>query len=136
MGYQIDLSAMQRIKVGGVYGLPSGKYVEVLNAVHSGLLVDVVSVRDMRVLDGQRMVLTAEFIDLYGCLCWTAWQWAQRVAGVAAEIEAVRALREKRELAAYQDVDRARVIDAEHEAKKVIEVAQRAANRAVMRLAA
>jgi hypothetical protein len=136
MTYQVDISAAQRVKVGGVYELPSGKFVQVLHAAHGGLMVDVVSVRDMRALDSQRMVLTAEFIDIYGCLCWTARQWVQRVADVAAEIEAVRLLREKRELAAYQDVARAREIDAQHAANKIAEVAQRAANRAVMRLAA
>jgi hypothetical protein len=136
MTYQVDISAAQRVKVGGVYELPSGKYVQVLHAAHGGLMVDVVSVRDMRALDGQRMVLTAEFIDLYGCLCWTARQWARRVADVAAEIEAVRVLREKREMAAYQDVARARAIDAEYAAKKVAELTERATNRAIMRLAA
>jgi hypothetical protein len=136
MGYQVDLSAVQRIKTGGVYELPSGKYIEVLHAAHGGLLVDVVSVRDMRALDGQRMVLTAQFIDLYGCLCWTARQWAQRVADAAAEMEAVRALREKREMDAYQDVARAHVIDAEYATKKVAQIAERAMQRQTMRLVA
>jgi hypothetical protein len=134
--HQVNLSMYQEVKRGAVYVLPSGLYVEVLEPAYGGLLVQAVSVRDMQALPHGLMVLTAAFIYQNGCLCWTARQWAQRVLDVADEMESVRALREKRELAAYQDVARAREIDAQHAANKIAEVAQQAANRAIMRMAA
>jgi hypothetical protein len=134
--YQIDLQAYQQVKLGAVYELPSGLYVQVLEPAYGGLMVQAVSVRDMQTLAHGLMVLTAAFIYEHGCLCWTARQWAQRKVDVAAEMEAVRTLREKREMAAYLDVDRAKIIDAEFAAKKVAEIAERAANRQIMRLVA
>jgi hypothetical protein len=138
--YQVMLDQSISLNCGDVYGLPSGRFVRVLeplaNASRGGFVVEVVSVRDMEPVPHGVMVLTAPFFNFYGHLAWTAHAWRQRAIRVAAENEAVRIMREKRVIAAEQDVARALAIDAEFAAKKVAEVAERAKNRAIMRLAA
>lgn len=140
MTYQVNLMPNVIVHLGAVYALPSGCYVRVLNQTNIGWYVEAVSVREMVALPSGTMDLTGFFIWYYGQLCWNAEQWAGRVARVASEIEAVRLMRERRELAADQDIARARAIDAEYAAKKVAELglaaAERAANRNTMRLAA
>lgn len=137
--YQVNLAPNVTVRLGAVYELPSGRYVRVLNQTNVGWYVESVSVRDMAALPSGTMDLTGYFIWYYGNLCWTAEQWAGRVARVANEIEAVRLMRERRDLAASQDIARAKAIDAEYAAKKVAELglaaAERAANRNTMRLA-
>ena len=138
--FQVNLAPNVTVRLGAVYSLPSGRYVRVLNQTNVGWYVESVSVRDMAALPSGTMDLTGYFIWYYGNLCWTVEQWAGRVARVANEIEAVRLMRERRELAADQDVARALAIDAEYGSNKVAELglaaAERAANRNTMRLAA
>lgn len=134
--FQVNLAPNVTVRLGAVYSLPSGRYVRVLNQTHVGWYVESVSVRDMAALPSGTMDLTGYFIWYYGNLCWTAEQWAGRVARVANEIEAVRLMRERRETAAAQDVERAKAIDREYAANQAAELATRAANRNVMRLAA
>lgn len=136
MSYQVNLMPNVVVRLGAVYALPSGCYVRVLNQTNVGWYVESVSVRDMAALPSGTMDLTGYFIWFYGNLCWTAEQWAGRVARVANEIEAVRLMRERRTIAAEQDDARARAIDAEYAAKKAAELVERAANRNTMRLAA
>lgn len=134
--FQVNLAPNVTVRLGAVYSLPSGRYVRVLNQTHVGWYVESVSVRDMAALPSGTMDLTGSFIWYYGNLCWTAEQWAGRVARVANEIEAVRLMRERRETAAAQDVERAKAIDREYAANQAAALADRAANRSVMRLAA
>ena len=134
--FQVNLAPNVTVRLGAVYSLPSGRYVRVLNQTHVGWYVEAVSVRDMAALPSGTMDLTGYFIWYYGNLCWTAEQWAGRVARVAAEVEAVRLMRERRETAAAQDVERAKSIDREYAANQAAALADRAANRSVMRLAA
>jgi hypothetical protein len=134
--FQVNLAPNVTVRLGAVYSLPSGRYVRVLNQAKVGWYVETVDVRDMAALPQGTMELTGHFIWLYGNLCWTAEQWQGRVVRVAAELEAVRLMRERRVIAAEQDIARAKAIDAEYAAKKVAELAERAANRNTMRLAA
>lgn len=134
--FQMNLAPNVVVHLGAVYVLPSGRYVRVLNQVGAGWFVETVSPRDMTATPAGAMTLTGYFIYMYGRMCWTGMHWAARVAQVAEEAEAVRILREKRVIAAEQDIARAKVIDAEYASKKVAELSERAANRAIMRLAA
>lgn len=109
--YQVNLAPNVTVHLGGVYELPSGRYVRVLNQTNLGWYVEAVSVRDMQALPSSTMDLTGYFIWFYGNLCWTAEQWAGRVVRVANEMEAVRLMRERRDLAASQDIARAKEID-------------------------
>lgn len=138
--FQVNLAPNVTVHLGAVYALPSGRYVRVLEQNAIGWLVESVCVRDMQALPQGVMALTGYFVWYYGQLCWTAEQWQGRVVRVAAEIDAVKQMRERRALAAEQDIARAKAIDAEYAAKKVAELglaaAERAANRNTMRLTA
>jgi hypothetical protein len=134
--YQVNLAPSVTVRLGAVYQLPSGRYVRVLNQTKIDWYVETVCQREMVVLPNGTMNLTGHFIWAHGNLCWTAEQWAGRVVRVADELEALRVMRERRTLAAEQDVARAKAIDAEHAAKKAAELAQRMANRNTMKLAA
>jgi hypothetical protein len=134
--YQVNLMPNVIVHLGAVYALPSGRYVRVLEQNAIGWLVESVCVRDMQALPHGVMALTGFFVWYCGQLCWTAEQWQGRVMRLATEIDAVKQMRERRALAAEQDVARAKAIDAEYAAKKVAELAERAANRNTMRLAA
>jgi hypothetical protein len=136
MSYQVNLMPNVVVRLGAVYALPSGCYVRVLNQTNIGWYVESVCVREMTALPSGTMDLTGYFIWFYGQLCWTAEQWAGRVARVANELEAVRLMRERREIAAAQDVERAKAIDCEYAANQAAVLAERAANRNTMRLAA
>ena len=134
--FQVSLAPNVTVRLGAVYSLPSGRYVRVLNQTNVGWYVEAVCQREMVALPHGTMDLTGYFIWYYGNLCWTAEQWAGRVARVANELEALRVMRERRVMAAEQDEARARAIDAEYAAKKAAEMAERVANRNTMRLAA
>lgn len=134
--FQVNLAPNVTVRLGAVYSLPSGRYVRVLNQTNVDWYVETICVREMIVIPRETMNLPGRFIWAYGNLCWTAEQWAGRMARVANELEALRVMRERRVIAAEQDEARARVIDAEYAARKVAELAERAANRSVMRLAA
>lgn len=111
--YQVNLAPNVTVRLGAVYELPSGRYVRVLNQTNVGWYVEAVSVRDMQALPSSTMDLTGYFIWFYGNLCWTAEQWAGRVARVAAEMEAVQRMRERNAINADQDIARAKAIDRE-----------------------
>jgi hypothetical protein len=134
--FQVNLAPNVTVRLGAVYQLPSGRYVRVLNQTKVDWYVETVCQREMVVLQGGTMNLTGHFIWAHGNLCWTAEQWAGRVVRVADELEALRLMRERRAMAAEQDIARAKAIDAEHAAKKAAELAQRVANRNTMKLAA
>ncbi len=134
--YQVNLAPSVTVRLGAVYCLPSGRYVRVLNQTRVDWYVETVCQREMVVLPNGTMNLTGHFIWAHGNLCWTADQWAGRMARVADELEALRQMRDRRVLAAEQDVARAKAIDAEYAAKKAAELAERKANRNIMRLAA
>lgn len=140
MTYQVNLMPNVTVHLGAVYALPSGCYVRVLNQTNIGWLVETVCVREMTALPSGAMNLTGYFIWYYGQLCWTAELWIGKVADAASELEAVRLMRERRDLAADQDIARARAIDTEYAIKKIAAhkdaLAERAANRNTMRLAA
>lgn len=134
--FQVNLAPNVTVRLGAVYSLPSGRYVRVLNQTNVDWYVETVCVREMIVIPRETMNLPGRFIWAYGNLCWTAEQWAGRMARVANELEALRVMRERRETAAAQDVERAKAIDREYAANQAAELADRAANRSVMRLAA
>lgn len=127
--FQVNLAPNVSVRLGAVYQLPSGRYVRVLNQTQVDRYVETVCQREMVVLPNGTMNLTGHFIWAHGNLCWTAEQWEGRVARVADELEALRVMRERRTLAAEQDIARAKAIDAEHAAKKAAELAERKANR-------
>lgn len=114
MTYQVNLAPNVTVRLGAVYQLPSGRYVRVLNQTKVDWYVETVCQREMVVLPNGTMNLTGYFIWAHGKLCWTADQWVGRVASVADELEAVRQMRERRELAASQDIARAKAIDQAH----------------------
>lgn len=134
--YQVNLAPNVVVALGAVYSLPSGHFVRVLNQNNIGWYVEAVTPHDCTALQAGAMSLTGYFIWAYGKLCWTAEQWQGRVDRVAAEVEAVRVMRENRALAADQDVTRARQIDADFAAKKIAEAQERTANRKLLQMAA
>ena len=133
MSYQVNLMPSVSVRLGAVYSLPSGRYVRVLNQTKVDWYVETVCQREMVVLQGGTMNLTGHFIWAHGSLCWTAEQWAGRVARVAAEIEAVRLMRERRTMAAELDIERAKAID---HAFALQQISERNDTRQTMRLLA
>lgn len=121
MTYQVNLAPNVTVRLGAVYQLPSGRYVRVLNQTKIDWYVETVCQREMVVLPNGTMNLTGHFIWAHGNLCWTAEQWAGRVARVAVELEALRVMRERRTLAAEQDVARAKAIDQAYALQKANE---------------
>lgn len=118
MVYQVNLNPRVVVHLGAVYAMPSGRYLRVLNQTSMGWLCETVAQRAVQSCDGIRLELTGYFIWYYGRLCWTGAQWAERVAAVAHEAEALRVMRERRELAIEQDIARAKEIDRLHAAEK------------------
>lgn len=131
--YQVNLAPSVTVRLGAVYRLPSGRYVRVLNQTKVDWYVETVCQREMVVLPNGTMNLTGHFIWAHGNLCWTAEQWAGRVARVADELEALRVMRERRSLAAEQDIARAKAID---QAYALQQANERMDARLTMKLAA
>lgn len=115
--HQADL--MESLQLGAVYGLPSGKYVQLVEPASQGIKVHALCLRDLKPLPSSEMYLMVGFVWRYGRLAWSASEWLARIASRAAEDEAVRLLRERRETAAAQDIARAKEIDRVYQAQQL-----------------
>jgi hypothetical protein len=110
---------LSELQLGAVYGLPSGKYVQLVEPASQGIRVHALCLRDLKPLPSSEMYLMVGFVWRYGRLAWSAADWVARIAARAAEEEAVRLLRERRELAAAQDIARAKEIDRAYLAQQL-----------------
>lgn len=92
MVYQVNLNPTVRIHLGGVYAMPSGKFLLIKNQTEKGWFcqqVDVKLVCDVPLT----LELSGRFIHDYGHLCQTKTQWQDRVARVAYEAEQLAIMR-------------------------------------------
>lgn len=115
-------SLLSELQLGAVYGLPSGKYVQLVEPSMSngqGIKVHALCLRDLKPLPSSEMYLMVGFVWRYGRLAWSATDWLARIAARATEEEAVRLMCERREMAAVQDIARAKEIDREFALKNL-----------------
>lgn len=102
MVYQVNLNPQIRIHLGGVYAMPSGKFLLIKNQTENGWFCQQV---DYQLTCDIPLVLTlsGRFIFEYGQLVCTKTQWLAKLHRVAYEAERVAIMRANFEFAKQRE---------------------------------